>query len=67
MYCYVCLETCHAVQQQKSVYLWNIFSLPLYISSCECQWSVHEKCLYTWYKQSHKCPICKCSIVRVPE
>ena len=59
--CFICLES--ESENEAIVKLCEI-SIFGYEKNCDCNGSIHKKCLAKWYIQQQKCPICRQRMVK---
>lgn len=53
--CFICFENKNEENQEPL----NLKTQIYYLKNCNCNGSVHKKCLDIWYDKNQKCPICR--------
>ena len=54
--CFVCFESENGIESMVRLSEISLFG---YEKNCDCNGSIHNKCLAKWYALQQKCPICR--------
>jgi hypothetical protein len=57
--CFICLES-----ENETIIKLSEISIFGYEKKCDCNGSIHNKCLAKWYVQQQKCPICRQQMIK---
>jgi len=53
--CFICYE----IKLEDKIEPITLKTQILYLKNCECDGTIHIKCLDTWFNLNHTCPICR--------
>jgi len=61
--CFICLES-ESESENKVILKLSQISIFGYEKKCDCNGSIHKKCLAKWYIEQQKCPICRQRMIK---